>query len=260
MKEVAGAIWDVLVEECMPMPDMQEWKAIAQGFSSRWNFPNCLGAIDGKHIVIQAPSNSGSLFFNYKGTFSIVLLAVVDSNYLFRVVDVGGYGRTSDGGSLHNSAFGERLRDGTLDLPADAVIQGSEHRGTMPFVFVGDEAFPLRRDLMRPYPVLHAPGPQRVFNYRLSRAMLVVENSFGILASQWRMYRQMMGVSPTTAELCVRATCILHNYLRVRTLQQGQRTSCAGDAGGDCLREIRRLGAIRKHLLVALPQWRLVGW
>ncbi|KAL2091650.1 hypothetical protein ACEWY4_013913 [Coilia grayii] len=142
--EVSKAIWDCLVEDFMPVPTKQDWSAIAEGFFQRWNFPNCLGSIDGKHVVIQAPPNSGSLFRNYKHAFSIVLLAVVDADYLFRMVDVGGYGRNSDGGTLNNSPFGEALKDGTLDLPDDCTISGAEHRGLLPHVFVGDEAFPLR--------------------------------------------------------------------------------------------------------------------
>ncbi|KAK0146186.1 Protein ANTAGONIST OF LIKE HETEROCHROMATIN PROTEIN 1 [Merluccius polli] len=87
--EVAEAIFECLVEEFMPQPTNEDWKSIAEGFQHRWNFPNCLGAIDGKHVVIQAPPNSSSYFYNYKGTFSIVLFAVVDAYYRFRVIDVG---------------------------------------------------------------------------------------------------------------------------------------------------------------------------
>lgn len=65
-----------------------------------------MGAMDGKHVVIQAPHNSGSQYFNYKGTYSVVLLVVVDARYLFRVVGVGAIGRNSDGGTLAASAFG----------------------------------------------------------------------------------------------------------------------------------------------------------
>lgn len=59
----------------------QEWRDVADGFQSRWQFPNCIGAIDGKHVLLRPPAKSGSYFFNYKHTFSIVLMGVVDSNY-----------------------------------------------------------------------------------------------------------------------------------------------------------------------------------
>ena len=198
----------------MAVPTTEEWRSIAEGFEERWNFPLCCGAVYGKHVRIQAPDNSGSQFFNYKGTFFIVLLAVVDANYCFRVVDVGGYGRTSDGGILANSAFGQALRSGTLQLPADRLLPGADHRGPQPHVFVADEAFPLRRNLMRPFPGRTLARDRRLFNYRLSRARLVVECAFGILASQWRLYRRALEVQPDVAERCVKATCVLHNFLR----------------------------------------------
>ncbi|KAK0154749.1 Protein ALP1-like [Merluccius polli] len=226
--DVVSAIWDCLVGEFMPVPTTEEWRSIAEGFEERWNFPLCCGAVDGKHVRIQAPDNSGSQFFNYKGTFSIVLLAVVDARYCFRVVDVGGYGRTSDGGILANSAFGQALRSGTLQLPADRLLPGADHRGPQPHVFVADEAFPLRRNLMRPFPGRTLARDRRVFNYRLSRARLVVECAFGILASQWRLYRRVLEVQQDVAEGCVKATCVLHNFLRKTTPTPAVRSIAPG--------------------------------
>ena len=80
----------------LPEPKARDWKRIADGFYSRWNFPNCLGALDGKHIVMQVPPKSGSQFFNYKGTFSVVLMALVDDDYRFTCVDIRDYGSNSD--------------------------------------------------------------------------------------------------------------------------------------------------------------------
>ena len=82
------------------------------------------GAIDGKHIVVQAPACSGSTFFNYKGTHSIMLMAVCDAHYCFTLVDIGDAGRHSDGGVFSNSAFGQAMEGGELSLPDTDNISG----------------------------------------------------------------------------------------------------------------------------------------
>uniref|UniRef100_A0AAZ3SAF6 DDE Tnp4 domain-containing protein n=1 Tax=Oncorhynchus tshawytscha TaxID=74940 RepID=A0AAZ3SAF6_ONCTS len=181
-------------------------------------------------------------FYNYKGTYSVVLLAVVDAIYCFHVVDVGAYGKGSDCGTPWDSACGQALQDGTLEIPPPASLPGAEDLGPAPHVFVGDEAFPLRRNLMKPYTgrQLPLPKPVRIFNKRLSRARLVVECAFGFLAARWRMYQRVLGLSPSNVDVCVKATCVLHNYLR-RSFQEPLRMAMGTPNGH--LPDVTRAGA-----------------
>ena len=88
--ETCQAIWGALHEVYLrPPSNKNDWKEISKEFEELWNFPHCLGAIDGKHVSIQCPLKSGSLYYNYKGYFSIVLLAVCDAHYSFTFTDMG---------------------------------------------------------------------------------------------------------------------------------------------------------------------------
>lgn len=78
----------------------------------RWDFPNCLGSVDGKHITVQKPKHGGSVYFNYKSRESLVLMAVCDSSYKFTVVDIGQPGGASDGGVWEASQLGKSLING----------------------------------------------------------------------------------------------------------------------------------------------------
>ncbi|KAL3185974.1 hypothetical protein MRX96_005001 [Rhipicephalus microplus] len=103
-----------------------------------------------------------------RSTYFIVLLGAVDSDYKFVIVDVGAYGKQSDGGVLEQSKFGCRLENRKILIPPDLELPNTSHPA--PCVFVGDEAFQLRTDFLRPYPGRGLEGEKRIFNYRLSRA------------------------------------------------------------------------------------------
>ncbi|KAH8009133.1 hypothetical protein HPB51_010923 [Rhipicephalus microplus] len=122
-------------------PTKADWQCIAEGFNSRWQFRNCLGAVDGKHVAIVCPPKSGSEFFNYKGTFSIVLMAVVDSDCKYVLADVGAESHQSDGGIFKESSFGRDVSKGRLDIPAVGTLLGTST--SVAYAFVGDEAFQL---------------------------------------------------------------------------------------------------------------------
>ncbi|KZC06773.1 PREDICTED: putative nuclease HARBI1 [Dufourea novaeangliae] len=139
------------LEEYIKVPTSEEeWKQIAQDFYDQWNFPNSLGAVDGKHVAIKKPHNSGSLFLNYKKFFSIVMMAVANANYEFIMVDVGINGRISDGGVIRYTKFGQALADKTLGIPEPAQLPNSQK--ILPFVFVGDDAFAMTENLIKTLP------------------------------------------------------------------------------------------------------------
>ncbi|XP_047510278.1 protein ANTAGONIST OF LIKE HETEROCHROMATIN PROTEIN 1-like [Pieris napi] len=215
VREVCFAIWFCLKDICLPQPKKDAWKKIANDFFQRANFPNCLGAVDGKHIRCIAPNNSGSMCFNYKSFFSLVLLAVCDSNFKFVMVDIGAFGKFSDSSIFQNSVFYERMQKNQLDIPEPQPIsQNSET--CMPYVFVGDEAFALSTNMMRPYAKKDLDETKRTFNYRLSRARRYVECSFGIYANKWRIFHRPLNVHFDLAKDIIKATCVLHNFVRDR--------------------------------------------
>jgi hypothetical protein len=125
-----------------------EWKLVAREFEKRWNFPHCIGAIDGKHVEIRKPPGTGSYYFNYKHSFSIVLMGIVNANYEFLMVNVGANGRVSDGGVFSNTLFCTKLKLKQLSIPEPDNVPESDMK--MPYVFVGDDAFPLMENLMKP--------------------------------------------------------------------------------------------------------------
>ncbi|XP_053405057.1 putative nuclease HARBI1 [Mercenaria mercenaria] len=164
---------------------MRHWRSIAREFESKWNVPHACGAINRKHVAIKKPPRSGSLFYNYKGFFSIVLMGLVDANYRFLWVDVGGDGAMSDGQIFNESELKECLEDCFINLPGPDTLPHDDQN--TPYFFLGDDAFALRTFKMKPYSRRQLTDEERIFNYRISRGRRVVENAFGILAMRWQV-------------------------------------------------------------------------
>lgn len=212
--DVCSQIWSVLLSESMPKPSQETWLRICTEFEKYANFPNCIGAIDGKHIRIIKPSHSGSLYYNYKNYFSLVLLAVCDADYCFTYIDVGAYGKESDSNIFKNSHFYNLLENNNLNIPEASTVE--DLRGEIPYVFVADEAFSLSQETLRPYSGNQLTDKKKIFNYRRCRARRYIECTLGILAKKWRIFHKPLNVSIEFAEIITRACCVLHNFVRKR--------------------------------------------
>jgi hypothetical protein len=163
---------------------------VGNEFERKWDFPNCLGAVDGKHVKITAPRGSGSFYWNYKGFNSLVLMSIANANY----------------------EFYEKLLHEELNLPLPR--KPDKSASDLPYVFVGDEAFALCKDLLKPFSQKQLTNERRVFSYRLSRARRVIENTFGIMASRCRVFHTEINLKLEGIETVVLSCCVLHNFLR----------------------------------------------
>nr|CAI5862362.1 unnamed protein product [Callosobruchus analis] len=101
----------------MREPTKADWEEISKQFQKYTNFPNCIGAIDGKHIRIIKPNDFGSPFYKYKNYFSTVLLAVCDANYCFNAVDICAYGKSNDSTSFNESVLYKKIVEKSFDIP-----------------------------------------------------------------------------------------------------------------------------------------------
>lgn len=126
----------MLKEKYVDHPTSEDdWRAVAKKFEQKWNFSHCIVAIDGKHIVMQAPGRSGSYYFNYKKSHSIVLIAVCNGNYQFTLLDIGDTGRNSDGGVFGNSDMETAFESNLLHIPGPEEL--SNTRINCPMFWLG---------------------------------------------------------------------------------------------------------------------------
>jgi hypothetical protein len=233
--EVCAAILEEYEAEVLRCPNtVPEWLQVAHQFQTRWNVPHAVGALDGKHVRIKNPPKGGSQYYNYKGYFSMVLMALVDANYKFLWVEIGNPGSNSDAQIFNASALRVAIVDGSLNLPpASPIDDATDQSVEVPFFILGDDAFALKPWLMKPYSGRCLERRNRICNYRISRGRRVVENAFGMLANRFRCLHTCMPQKPENVRKIVYACVILHNLIRSRLasedddfrVTEGQRTN-----------------------------------
>ena len=204
-KDVCSAIVKSLLPRYLTFPTGTALREIVDGFKHNLGFPQCAGAVDGSII---SPRECPADYYNRKGWHSIILQGTVDHRGRFTDVYVGWPGRVHDARVFANSSLYQRGQSGNL-LP-DWKEQMDER--DIPLVMLGDPAYPLLPWLMKAYPNNgHLTREQKQFNYRLSKARVVVEHSYGRLKGRWRCLLKRLDVDVGDVPELVAACCVLHN-------------------------------------------------
>ena len=163
-------------------------------------------AIDGKHIAMKKPKKSGSDYYNYKGIFSLVLLALVNAEYRFPGIDCGSSGSCSDAQIFSRSSLREKIKDGSLGLLAPEPL--GEGGPDLHYFLLGDDVFASMPWMVKPYSRRQLTREERIANYRISRGRRVLENTFEILVNQFRVLLGTIEQRPRVFRtLCLHVWC-----------------------------------------------------
>jgi hypothetical protein len=154
----------------MPSPNEEKGKRNAERYLELWNLSHCIDATDEKLIQVKCVPKSGSLYFNYKGYFSVVLVVRADADALFTTVHVGYFSKNSDTSVFRAPTLGQMLEKEELHIPCPASLPNDDSDEMFPYYFVADEAFSLKVNVMRLYPRRMVTNRRHIFNYRLSCA------------------------------------------------------------------------------------------
>ena len=216
------AIQDEFTREylrCPTTPD--QWKELETEFRIRWNVPHALGALDGKYVALKKPKNSGALYHNYKAFFSIAMLVLVEGQYKSRWVDVGAAGSCSAAQIFNTCHLKRKIDDDSIGFPDPAPItQGG--RDVLYFILADDE-FALKTWLMKTYGRRMLTREERIANYRISRGRRVVEKTFGILVSRFRVMMTTIELPPETVRVC--AVLVQNNPTITKDKSPNQQTN-----------------------------------
>ncbi|XP_071572649.1 putative nuclease HARBI1 [Temnothorax nylanderi] len=198
VRRVAKALCE-LSPRYITWPTENKIQDIIYNFSRPSGFPNVIGAIDGSHINIPAPTENPEAYVNRKGRHSIHLQAVCDHARLFTHIYVGNVGSVHDARVFRLSSLQEYINDANK-FPNDTHI-------------IGDAAYTLHQHLLVPYVDNgHLTQQQKNYNFCHSSARMVIERAFALLKGRWRSLLHVLAVNDIEfVPYDILACCVLHN-------------------------------------------------
>jgi hypothetical protein len=199
---IVGNLYDRLVY--LPKNDA-EWKDELQKFLENWEFP-CVGAWDGFHIFVTTKLKN---FYSYKKRYTVTNMALIGHNKRFMFAAVGAPGSTHDSRLLKSCDIFSEIENGHI-LPHGSL--NLSPFGEIPFVTVGDSAFPNRCWLLKPYANETRVHKESYFNKRLCSARVVSEHAFGMLKGRWRYLYKRTECHLDNISLVIMACITLHNF------------------------------------------------
>ena len=246
--EVTEAIVTCMWKECITAHmsvTEEDFKNKILDMEELWQFPFSWGAVDGCHIPIKCPpggAESMKEYHNFKNFYSVVLMAIVDAKYRFVWGSCGFPGNSHDSVILQSTSLWADIKGGLL-LNFSQFEQGIY----VPPLLLADSAFPMEAWLMKPYSNAILTKEQRYFNYRLSRARIVVEGAYEQLKGRWRFLLRKSESNHFEVKMATLACMVLHNVC----LEQGDTLPAKLDLTIDTLtNEKRDRTTIRDVLLM----------
>ena len=209
-------------------PTGQRLVRIATAFKAKQWFPNCIGAIDGSHIYIAAPTNTivAADHRNRNKSFSILLQAVVDSRCFFTSVNTGPPGSLHDSAHFKITELYRKVEEGVMGGFHDDPLTWESGLPFPPYL-VADRGYPLLSWCITPFklgPMGTPLSEEEVwFNRKHSSTRICVERGFGILKSRFKEIGTKTSLKLDFIPTVVHCCCILHNILlasKDRTLDE----------------------------------------
>ena len=185
-----------------------------KGFYNAFNFPQCIGTIDGTHIEIKQPKSNPTDYINRKSCFSLNVQACCDYRYYcFMNVVVKWPRSVHDSRMFANSKLNKMLRNEVIPPCKQHVLEGED---PLPVFLLGDPAYPLMPYIMKEYAAGGSTPREQYFGYKLCSARNVIECSFGQLKARFSCLncKRAMDIKFNIDDLpmVIYACFVLNNY------------------------------------------------